>query len=284
MRQSHRGGASIIVLSDRGGALEPGSEVRGWGQDGELACVARSRHATVYRGVNAMGTPYCLKIVSSAAAVPCLPAACERLARVQRQHADAGPVPRVISHGPVRTEEAATGYYLVTSWVEGQNLGQLLHEGALDRVGRLALARAVAVAAARLAELDDGATFLHLDVKPTNVIVAPRAGGAWRATLVDLDTACYADRIPSRVPATIRYAAPELRTRTGARAPGRAADVYAAALTVLEVLAGRRAVEPADLLARLPEGDRAALLPALARDSRERPDAAAFARAIGQLA
>ncbi len=223
------------------------------GGGASLEAVARSAHAAVYRGVNAAGEPYCLKIVSSVASVPFLAPTLERLTRAQgrdRARADAGPVPRVISFGPVHDGLAeppapAGAFYLVTTWAPGAPLSRWLDSGWPPRAERPAAACAIASCAADLERLvEGGAALMHLDIKPSNIMLARDAAGCFSARLVDLDTALFEDMHPRCVPATPRYAAPEvLRPRPNVPITSRA-DVYALARVLAEVLGCRAEDDP----------------------------------------
>jgi len=131
------------------------------------------------------------------------------------------------------------------------------HLAALDRNGRLRmfLAIAQAVAAAH------GVGVLHKDIKPANVLVAPRAEGGWRVRLTDFGSGrllnpqrlselgitrlglTLTQALDADTSGTPLYLAPEL---IAGQPPTVRSDVYALALLLYQLLAGdlRRPIAP----------------------------------------
>lgn len=131
------------------------------------------------------------------------------------------------------------------------------HLAALDRAGRLALFLAVAQAVAAA----HGVGVLHKDIKPANVLVAPRGDGGWRVRLTDfgsgrlLQPERLAELGITRLGLTLTqaldadssgtplYLAPEL---IAGQPPTVRSDVYALGLLLYQLLAGdlRRPIAP----------------------------------------
>lgn len=155
----------------------------------------------------------------------------------------------VALHEAVRDDEAA---YLVSEWVRGVPLSELLEERALSDLDVVEIGLALAGALEHAHERG----VVHRDVKPANVLV-PEDGrpGAAVAKLTDFGVAHVAGGDPltatGDVLGTLAYMAPE-------QAEGRrvtpAADVYALALVIFEGLTGEnpvRAESPAATARRL---------------------------------
>jgi len=129
--------------------------------------------------------------------------------------------------------------YVATEWLEGEPV----NPGAI-RGDREKLAAVVAHAVARALEELHEAGVRHGDVKPANVLVAPRSptgdAAAHRgATLVDFGLAA---RIGvGAIGGTPRYAAPEVREHGEA---GPAADLWALGLVLAEICDARVALAP----------------------------------------
>jgi serine/threonine protein kinase len=182
--------------------------------------------------------------------------------------------------------------YLVTSYVEGASLADVLEEGVLSGGSVVRLAAGVGSALDAL----HGIGLVHRDVKPSNILVDERG----RSLLTDFgvargdaDTALTA---PGRVVGTVDYLAPEV-IRGKPSSP--ASDMYALGCVVHECLAGtppfggldfagtcRAHVElmPPDLRSLRPDVPPAlhwAALRALAKEPGERPaTGAAYARLL----
>ena len=140
--------------------------------------------------------------------------------------------------GIVRLLEDGSPRYLLTEFLEGPSLRRLIRS---RPKGRLSAADALRVAVhlgSALAHLH-GRGYLHLDVKPANVIVTRR-----RPVLFDLGSARRADGRKLGSPqGTDAYMAPE-QCRAGVPSP--ASDVYGLGVTLFEMLTGARP---------FPEGD-----------------------------
>ena len=169
-------------------------------------------------------------------------------------------------------ERSSDGDLLVFERVEGETLRQRL-----DARGALPEAEAARIARDVLAGLDalHAAGVLHRDLKPENVVVRPDG----RAVIVDLGAAGGLDGTGTRLgvggahPGTPAYMSPEQRRGD---ALTRASDLYAAATTIWEALAGALPPE-----GRVPEAWRLALERGLAMDPGARwGSARAFADAL----
>lgn len=123
------------------------------------------------------------------------------------------------------------------------------HLAALDRGARLALCLGVAQAVSAA----HGVGVLHKDIKPANVLVAPRAEGGWRVRLTDFGSArllnperlaelgitrlglTMTQALDADSSGTPLYLAPEL---IAGQPPTVRSDVYALGLLVYQLLAG----------------------------------------------
>ncbi|MBL8210725.1 MAG: protein kinase [Bryobacterales bacterium] len=128
---------------------------------------------------------------------------------------------------------------LVMPLLEGPTLREALGRGPLA-VGRAA--RLIRQLGAALGEIH-GRGVVHRDVKPDNVILTGGEGGE-QAVLIDFGAAAFQAgngglATTRLVAASVRYTAPE--RLTGHYSP--ASDVYSLAVTVLEMVSGRPAVE-----------------------------------------
>ena len=186
--------------------------------------------------------------------------------------------------------------FVVMELIEGEHLGQRL-----GRVGRLAPAEAVPIAAAVLDALaaahDRG--LVHRDVKPSNILL-PVAGGVKLADFgiaKELSALATALTATGQVLGTPRYLAPE--QAAGAPA-GPASDLYAVGAVLFEALAGHAPFDGPSPLAvaaahqrdpvpslrqaapRVPPQLAAAVERALAKAPGDRhPDARAMREALG---
>jgi len=177
-----------------------------------------------------------------------------RLRQLKRE-ARAGQVLATIGDGAARfVLPIARAFDRVPAWLAfpdaGMDLGQwfVQHGADLDRTGRIALveqaARAVAAA--------HGLGVLHLDLKPSNLLVSTQASEAsvrvidfgssvldhadLRAiVLPDMTLTESPDGSPSTPGGTPFYAAPEL---VGGGAPSAAADIYALGLILFQLVVG----------------------------------------------
>jgi eukaryotic-like serine/threonine-protein kinase len=124
-------------------------------------------------------------------------------------------------------------YYLVMPWLEGQSLAQLLQAGPLELPTALWYARQTAEG---LDALHAGG-WMHADVKPANVFVAPQG----HVTLLDLGFARRPDETGSIVDrcfaGTPLYIAPEMIV--SALRPDIRSDIYSLGASLFEMLVGR---------------------------------------------
>jgi serine/threonine-protein kinase len=140
--------------------------------------------------------------------------------------------PRLVSVLSSRVERAP--YYLVMPYLEGSCLAQqLCGRAAFSLAGALWVARQVAQALAALHR----AGWLHLDVKPENVMISP----AGHATLLDMGFARRFDEVRTAVDrpvmGTLNYMPPEMlssRVACDVRS-----DLYSLGAMLFELLAGR---------------------------------------------
>ena len=139
---------------------------------------------------------------------------------------------RLAHPGIVRPLEDGTPRYLLTEFLEGPSLRRLIRA---RPKGRLAIADALRIAVhlgSALAHLH-GRGYLHLDVKPANVIVTSR-----RPVLFDLGSARPANGRKLRSPqGTDAYMAPE---QALARVPTPSSDIYGLGVSLFEMLTGAR--------------------------------------------
>ena len=120
--------------------------------------------------------------------------------------------------------------YLVTEWVEGETLEEVLRRGHLPPTTAIRIAEALAWALAHVH--DRGA--IHCDVKPSNVLV--RNDG--QVKLADFGIATPTGLThDGTVFGSIHYMSPE---RLVGGAPSPACDVYALGVTLYEMITGRR--------------------------------------------
>ncbi|PVE94137.1 serine/threonine-protein kinase [Microbacterium sp. TPD7012] len=128
--------------------------------------------------------------------------------------------------------------YLVMEFVDGPTLAERMAAGPVPARQLAHLTRDLAEGLAAV----HAAGIVHRDVKPSNVLLAPRRtrrGGQWAAKLADFGIACELDdaRMTSsgHVLGTLTYMAPEqLRDAD----PGTAVDIFALGLVMLEALTG----------------------------------------------
>ncbi len=213
------------------------------------------------------------------------PATRERFAREVRVNA-AMQHPSVVAVLDADTQTARP--YLVTEWVPGESLDQLLRRGPLPATTAVRIAATLARALAHV----HGRNIVHCDVKPANILV--RTDG--RVKLADFGIATAVGTAnDGTVFGSIHYMSPE---RLIGNAPSPACDVYALGVTLYEMITGRRpftgdspfevasAHRRADVArslgsGRIPAAVDRVLWQALAQDPGERfPSAAAFAAAL----
>lgn len=131
--------------------------------------------------------------------------------------------------------------YLVMELVDGPTLAERMATGPIP-AGQLAgIARDLAEGLAAV----HAAGIVHRDVKPSNVLLAPRSsrsGSAWTAKLADFGIAYTLgdSRLtsPGMVLGTLTYMAPEQLTDAD---PGTPVDVFALGLVLIEALTGEPA-------------------------------------------
>lgn len=139
-----------------------------------------------------------------------------------------------IAHpGIVRLLEDGSPRYLCMEFLEGPSLRRLLRQRSRRRLGVSDALRVASHLGAALAHLHERG-YLHLDVKPANVIVTGQ-----RPVLFDLGTARRRDGRPlSRPQGTDDYMAPEQCRAGGVPTP--ASDVWGLGATLFEMLTGKR--------------------------------------------
>lgn len=177
---------------------------------------------TVFRGLAQDGQAVVVKIVEG-----------EWQERGQREIAALGlvdhpSVVRLIAHGSVPGGDRSM-VFLATSYVEGTDLGRMLHAGPLTSA---AVARVVSSLASGLNAIW-AHRIVHRDIKPTNIVVRPDGHGV----LLDLGLALC--RMMSTltawgVPGTPGYMSPE--QSRGARNLTVKSDVFALGVTAFEAL------------------------------------------------
>ncbi|MEU1088013.1 serine/threonine-protein kinase [Streptomyces sp. NPDC005892] len=180
--------------------------------------------------------------------------------------------------------------FLVMRLVEGETLRDRVARGPLSPAATAAIGAGVAEALAHVHE----AGIVHRDVKPSNILL----DATQRPCLVDFgisglpDASARSDRAP--IVGTASYLAPE---HVLGRPVGRAGDVYALGLVLLECLTGRveydgapieaaiaRVLRPPVFPAWLPEPLLLLLRDMTSPDEEERPTARTCARALSALA
>src|SRR5688572_28214982 len=190
--------------------------------------------------------------------------------------------------------------YLVLEWLEGEPLSQFLAARRSAGQGGLPLAEAIALLepSARALSVAHAQGVAHRDIKPPNLFLA-RIGNRDVLKILDFGiakvmaetesvTRAFEETGASLQAFTARYGAPEqFSRRYGATGPW--TDVFALALVLVEIVAGRPALEGADAAqlfvqsadpdhrptlaafgVATPEGIEAVLRRALAVDPRER--------------
>jgi serine/threonine-protein kinase len=184
--------------------------------------------------------------------------------------------------------------FIVTRWVEGTELGMLLHrEGPLDPP---TAARTAAQIAAAL-ELAHEKGLVHRDVKPSNVIVTPEG----HVYLTDFGLAKRAETAAGltagdQMLGTVDYVAPE---QIEGSEPDARSDMYSLGCVLYEMLAGEAPfaahkggmakmwaavnAEPQPISERRPDvppGLDAVMRQAMSKNPDDRPTAAEFGRAV----
>ena len=127
--------------------------------------------------------------------------------------------------------------YLVMEFIDGPTLADRMFAGPLPAEQVAALAQDLAEALSAV----HAAGIVHRDVKPSNVLLAPRKAGRTTAKLADFGIACEVDApamtSPGVVMGTLAYMAPE-QVRGQRVTP--AGDVFSLGLVLLEALTGER--------------------------------------------
>jgi serine/threonine-protein kinase len=184
--------------------------------------------------------------------------------------------------------------FIVTRWVEGTELGMLLHrEGPLDPA---TAARTAAQIAAAL-ELAHEKGLVHRDVKPSNVIVTPEG----HVYLTDFGLAKRAETAAGltagdQMLGTVDYVAPE---QIEGSEPDARSDMYSLGCVLYEMLAGEAPfaahkggmakmwaavnAEPQPISERRPDVPPAldaVMRKAMSKNPDDRPTAAEFGRAV----
>jgi len=169
-------------------------------------------------------------------------------------------------------------YYLVTEFIEGRSLAELLAEGPIEPLAAIDVVTHAALA------LDEAESreIAHRDIKPDNIMVME--DGAARLADFGIATLSYLDgltRSGSYI-GTVAYSAPEQhRGEADIRS-----DIYSLGVVLYQVFAGQRPFEaatptevmrlhtdepvPTEPLAALPEQLRSVILKCLAKDPSER--------------
>ncbi len=213
-------------------------EPDGWALDGMLGEGALARVYSARPASAPAGSPslYALKMLR-----PHWQERPEAIALIRRE----AKVGRTVAHPHVAPVLAAhvhePPYFVVMPRIEGETLADRLKHGALSVQSALWIARQ----AAQALEAMHGCGFLHGDVKPANLLIAPNG----HLTLVDLGFARRPDEsetVANRlVLGTVNYLAPELIT-SALRADERS-DVFSLGIVLFEMLVGRPPLVARDL-------------------------------------
>lgn len=200
----------------------------------------------------------------------------------QRRFAKEAQVVSHISHPNVVTtyaleDDGEGNLYLVTEYVEGGSLRDMLQDGPLD-VGR---AVSIALDLAQAIEEIYRHDIVHRDIKPSNILL----GGDGHAKLTDFGVAqvgreTLRTQEKSEHPGTPAYKSPEQATTTGYL--DQRSDLYALGLVLYEMLTGalyvRNRVPPHRLNAEVPMALSRVVLKALEEDPAQRYQTAAALR------
>ncbi|MDR1852361.1 MAG: protein kinase [Propionibacteriaceae bacterium] len=160
----------------------------------------------------------------------------ELAARERRMLARLGSHPLIVEIYNV--VEYGSDEYLVTEFVPGRSLAQLLKSGTFTA------AQAVALVLAVLPGLDylHSLGLLYLDFKPGNIVATPN-----KVMLIDLGSVRELGDTDRAIYGTVGYAAPELASD----GPSVASDVYSVGRTLLALIAGTSGFDPAQPPAEL---------------------------------
>jgi len=160
------------------------------------------------------------------------PMACKRFVSLRHAQREADIMSSLAHPNTVRFLGIGNPPHLLMEFLEGPTLSRLIRQ---QPQGRLPVSDAVRVAihiGAALAHIH-AKGLLHLDVKPSNVIIA--RGG--RPVLYDFGSARRQDERPPRIDGTDPYIAPEECLRGHVTT---AADVFSLGVTLHQMLAGER--------------------------------------------
>jgi hypothetical protein len=206
----------------------------------------------------------------------------EQWQEYQRRFAKEAQVVSRISHPNVVTtyaleQDGEGNLYLITEYVEGGSLREMLQDGPLD-VGR---AVSIALDMAQAIEEIYRHDIVHRDIKPSNILI----GGDGHAKLTDFGVAqvgreTLRTQEKSEHPGTPAYKSPEQATTTGYL--DQRSDLYALGLVLYEMLTGalyvRNRVPPHRLNPQVPQALSRLVLKALEEDPAQRYQTAAALR------
>jgi PAS domain S-box-containing protein len=151
-----------------------------------------------------------------------------------------------VAPNALRLEELDETLTLVIDDIEGVPLSSWVQTGSPDTGAALAAACALTAALQDVHQCG----FVHGDLKPSNVLVAP---GATAFYLIDFELATRADAEPaglgvkSRIEGSLPYIAPERTGRTGAGIDFRS-DYYSLGVTLYQLLSGQLPFSATDQL------------------------------------
>ncbi len=221
-----------------GGGLFTGTTVSGYAV-GRL--LGRGGMGEVYEAVDPDGGRVALKLIRAdragdPASLARFTAEADVLTRIESPY-----VARVFAIGGGGPGELPS---IAMEYVEGRSLAELLRER--ERLSSAGVASLVRDIARGLHEVH-AAGFIHLDVKPSNIVLTERVELASRWCLIDFGVARLAARAaPDAIAGTPLYMAPE--HALGGKVDARA-DLYGLCLVIYRALTGRPAFTGADRVA-----------------------------------
>lgn len=221
-----------------GGGLFTGTTVSGYAV-GRL--LGRGGMGEVYEAVDPDGGRVALKLIRAdragdPASLARFTAEADVLTRIESAY-----VARVFAIGGGGPGELPS---IAMEYVEGRSLAELLRER--ERLSSAGVASLVRDIARGLHEVH-AAGFIHLDVKPSNIVLTERVELASRWCLIDFGVARLAARAaPDAIAGTPLYMAPE--HALGGKVDARA-DLYGLCLVIYRALTGRPAFTGADRVA-----------------------------------